>query len=246
MRFKTGSVKSNGVNVVKVVGNMNAREAEDLKEYMFGCLDNGSYVHLINCTHLKKIDGFGIDTICYFVNRGMHIGLFNVCAEVRTILKLSGKGDFIYVINENKIDKIVSLFKNKILEKKDSKIDRKKRRLHTRINTSSPAKFKRCNESDEIVQFTANILNISEGGVQANQIVICNTEARENGDKPYINKSNLHEIEFGLNGDFEIIKTSGVCVWESDSSNNLSAGIHFKEMSRESKSRILKYINNSI
>ena len=78
MRFKPINVQNPELNIVEVMGNMNARDSEDLKEYLFGCLDKGKNIHLINCANVKKIDGLGINTICYFINRGMHISLFNV------------------------------------------------------------------------------------------------------------------------------------------------------------------------
>lgn len=245
MKIKIRSAQKYGI-IVEIMGNMIARDSEDLKEYLFDSLDKGKITHLINCKHVRKIDGLGINTICYFINRGMHISLFNVHAEVRGMLKLSGKEGFINIIKESEIGKYISLLENEILEKKDSKIDSKKRRVHTRINTSFPTKFKHYNESNEIVKITANILNLSGGGMQVDQIVISNTKAGKYGEEPYIKGFDLQGIKFELNGNSEIVETNGECVWESNSFNDLSAGIRFKGISNESKSRILKYVNKTV
>ena len=244
MEIKTINSQNNKINIFDVKGNMNARDSEDLMEYLFDCLDKGKNLHLINCAHVKKIDGLGINTICYFINRGMHISLFNVHSEVRGMLALSGKKNFIHIINETEIDKVISILENKILEKETS-VDSLKTRLNTRINTSIPAKLSYYKESNDEVKATANISNLSEGGMRVEQIEVSNTKAGEYGNETYIKELDIHDIKFELNGYSEIIETDGICIWKSNRFNNLSAGIRFKEMNNESKSMVNKYVNKS-
>ncbi len=237
---------NNEVNVVESLRNMNARESEELQEYLFGCLDKGKNIHLINCANVKKIDGLGINTICYFIERGMHINLFNVHSEVRGILKLSGKESLINIIRGSGIDEVVSLLENEMLEEKGLMGDTERRRLQTRVSTYFPAKFKYYNDTKEVVNATADIVDLSERGMQMSQIKISGDLTGGYGDHSYIKGLDLHDIKYELNGSSEVVEASGVCVWESNRVDNLSAGIHFKEMSNKGKNRILKYVNKSV
>ena len=72
------------------------------------------------------------------------------------MLKLARRDDLINIINETEIDKAISVLENEILGKKDSILESKKRRLHTRINTSFSVRFKYYNESNEIVNVHCN------------------------------------------------------------------------------------------
>lgn len=246
MKIKTRSIQNPGIDIVELVGNMNARESEEIKEFLFNCLDKGKDFHLINFAHVKKIDGLGINTICYFINRGMRICLFNVDAEIRGMLKLAGKDDIIKIINETEIDKAISEFENELLEKKDSTVDSQKRRLHTRIEASFPAGFKYYDESSEIVAASANILNLSVEGMLAGEICITDTGTGGYGDQLCLKGLDLHDITFKLNGNQEVVETRGKCVWESNGFDNYSAGIYFNEIDDENRNRISKYINKSI
>ena len=70
--------------------------------------------------------------------------------------------------------------------------------------------------------------------------MISNTQTGKYGDEPCIKGLDLNEITFELSGNREIVDTSGKCVWESISFDNVSAGIRFEEMSNENKNRISK------
>ena len=246
MLIKTRTIKNTGVNVVKGRGNMTGRDSEGLLVYLFDCLDKSENVHLIDFAQIEKIDGLGIDSICYFIERGMHISLFNVNTGIRAMLLLAGKNNVINIINETEIDKVISVFEKQIIEKKISIVDCKKRRLYTRINTSTPSKFTFYNEGKDIKNITANILNLSESGMRVGQIRVSNTKARAYSDKLFVKGLDLHDIIFELNGHSEIVECSGECVWESNSFDNFSAGIHFKEMSNKYRNRIRDYVDKSI
>ncbi len=244
MQIKTTSFKNAGVHVVKGRGNMTGRGSEDLLAYLFDCLDRSKNVHLIDFAQIVKIDGLGIDIICYFVKRGMHISLFNVNSEIRSMLKLAGKNNVINMIKETKIDKAISVLEKRIIEKKISIEDCEHRRLYTRINTSFSSKFKSYNEGKDTINISANVLNLSETGMQVDKIKISSAKARAYYNKLCVKGLDLHDISFKLNGDSETVECSGQYVWESNGFDNFSAGIHFKEMSNKHRNRIKKYVEN--
>ncbi len=225
---------------------MTGRDSEDLKAYLFDCLDKSKNVYLIDFAQIEKIDGFGIDNICYVVERGMHISLFNVNSEIRAMIMLAEKDNVINIINETEIDNAISVLEKQIIEKKNSIVDCKNGRLYTRVNTSFPSKFTFYNEGKHIKNITANVLNLSESGMRVDRIKISNTKARAYSGKLCVKGLDLRDISFEINGHSEIAECSGECVWESNSFDNFSAGIRFKEMSNKHRNRIRNYVDKSI
>ncbi len=83
------------IEIVEVSNGLTGREALQLEEFLYTCLDEGNRYILINLEKIKKIDGLGFHVLEYFIKRGIQIRLFNVETEIQTMLDLSGKRNII-------------------------------------------------------------------------------------------------------------------------------------------------------
>ncbi|MCP5006327.1 MAG: hypothetical protein GY941_20675 [Planctomycetes bacterium] len=246
MKIKTSGENKSGASIIEVAGNLIGRGSEQLKAYLFDCLDRGKDLHLLDFKKVKKIDGLGINTICNFVNRGMGIYLFNVHSEVRGMLQMSGKEGLVNVINECLDDEYVSLLEKDFLENKDIATANMKRRRHVRIGASFPLEFKYVKENSGVVRLDANVLNLSHGGMQADRVRWCiDAGGRLDVGGSLLEGIELHGIKFELNGGSEPVEANGECAWESNSFNNLSVGICFTEMSDSNRNRIHEYVDST-
>ncbi len=233
------------IEIVEISNGLTGREALDLKEFLYTCLDEGNHYILINLENIKKIDGLGFHILEYFLKRGIQIRIFNVEIDIQTMMDLSGKRNIIKLYNETNTDKAVSLFEKEILKIKDKASLGATGRRHTRINTSFAKEFKYHSSSNEEIEGNASILNLSEGGLFANRIRTFNLNTGKTLDEPQIAGCELHYIKFSLNGTPELIEAKGYCIWQTRQNSRVCVGIQFKNLGKVYKDRIKEHINEA-
>jgi c-di-GMP-binding flagellar brake protein YcgR len=119
-------------------------------------------------------------------------------------------------------------------------------RRHPRVNTFFPNEFKHHSNHSEEIEGKANVLNISEAGLFANQIIAFNLETGKIVNEPDLAERELHAIKFSLNGSLKLIETKGRCIWQKRKGKDLCIGIRFKDMSKVHKDMIRNYVYESI
>ncbi len=100
------------------MGELTGGKATLLKKFLFTCLDKGKCHVLIDFGLEKIIDRPGTAVLEYFVNRHMHLRLFNIRPGIRGMLRMLGKERFVKTYNEIDSDVAVSLFEKEISEDK--------------------------------------------------------------------------------------------------------------------------------
>ncbi len=230
------------IEIVEISNGLTGREALQLEEFLYTCLDKGSRYILINLENIKKIDGLGFHILEYFLKRGIQIRMFNLDTEIQTMLDLSGKRNVIKLYNETDTDKVVSLFEKEILRERDKVSLGVTGRLHPRINTSFAKEFKYYSESNGEIEGKASILNLSEGGLFANRIITFNLDTGKTLDEPEIAGREIHDIKFSLNGTLKLIEAKGKCIWQTRKNSRVCVGIRFKNMEKMYKGRIREYV----
>ncbi len=83
------------IEIVEISSGLTGREALQLEEFLYACLDKGNRYILINLKSIKKIDGLAFHILEYFLKRGIQIRVFNVETEIQTMLDVSGKRNII-------------------------------------------------------------------------------------------------------------------------------------------------------
>ena len=229
------------IEIVEISNGLTGREALELEEFLYTCLDEGYHYILINLENIKKIDGLGFHILESFIKRGMQIRIFNVETDIQAMLDLSGKRNIIKLYNETDTDKAVSLFEKEILEKKDKASRGVTGRRYTRINTSFANEFKYHSDPDEEIEGKASILNLSEGGLFANRIRTFNLNTGKTLDEPQIAGRELHYIKFSLNGTSKSIEAKGHCIWQTGRNSRICVGIQFENLGKVYKDRIMEY-----
>lgn len=233
------------IEIVEISNGLTGREALQLEEFLYACLDKGNRYILINLKSIKKIDGLAFHILEYFLKRGIQIRVFNVETEIQTMLDVSGKRNIIKSYNETDTDKAVSLFEKEVLKKKDKVSRGVMGRRYTRVNASFPKEFKyHCGHNGEI-EGKAHILNLSEGGLFADRIIAFNLETGKVVSKPEIAGCEIHDIKFSLDGTSKLIETKGKCIWQAGNGRNICAGVRFKGMSKVYKDSIRDYVYGS-
>lgn len=230
------------IEIVEISNGLTGREALQLEEFLYTCLDEGNHYILINLESIKKIDGLGFHVLEYFLKRGIQIRIFNAETDIQTMLDLSGKRNIIKIYNETDTDKAVSLFEKEILKIKDKTRLGVTGRCHTRINTSFAKEFKYHSSSNEEIEGKASILNLSEGGLFANRIRTFILNTGRTLEEPQIAGRELHYMKFSLNGTSKLIEAKGHCIWQTRENSKVCVGIRFKNMNEMYKGRIREYV----
>ncbi len=231
------------IEIVEISNGLTGREALQLKEFLYTCLDEGDRYILINLEKIKKIDGLGFHVLEYFIKRGIQIRLFNVETEIQTMLDLSGKRNIIKTYNETDTDKALSLFEKEILKKKDKVSRGVMGRRYSRVNTSFSKEFKYHSGHNGEIEGKANVLNLSEGGLFANKIIAFNLKTGEIVNEPELAGRELDVIKFSLNGSSKVIEVKGKCVWQAKKNSRVCVGIKFKGLGKVYKDRIREHVN---
>lgn len=232
------------IEVIEVVGGLIGNWALEMQTHLYRCLDEGRYYQIIDLDNVNQIDGLGVEILENCMSRGLQIRLIHVKPEIQGMLRLAKKESLLNIIyNERDCAKAASLFEKDILEKKvilgDGLI---RKRQHIRVNTSFPSEFKYYVDG-EATLCSANILNLSEGGVLAGQIVAVNNNTREPVKCQRMVGREIYDLEFKLNGDVTSITTQGKCVREFMSGESLYAGIRFNDISRHQVKIIRSFVD---
>ncbi len=233
------------IGIVEISNGLTGREALQLEEFLYTCLDEGNRYLLINLKNIKKIDGLAFHVLEYFLKRGIQIRIFNVETDIQTMLDLSGKRNIIKLYNETDTDKAVSLFEKETLKKKIKVSRDVTGRRYTRVNASFPKEFKYHSGHNGEIEGKAHVLNLSEGGLLADRIIAFNLETGKVVSKPEIAGCEIHDIKFSLDGTSKLMETKGKCIWQAGNDRNICAGIRFKGMSKVYKDSIRDYVYDS-
>ena len=109
--------------IIEITGVIRGDAAIKLQRCSYSYLDDGNCYQLINLKYANSIDGIGINVLENLRNCGVCIRLFNVSAEVRKVIRMSGKENIFKIYNEEDSRKAVSMFENEILEQGATKDD---------------------------------------------------------------------------------------------------------------------------
>lgn len=231
------------MEVTEVHGDLTGRDALKFEEYLYTCLDDGKYYQLLNLKQVRKIDGLGINVLSKFIVRGMQIRLFNVRTEIEGMIKLSKKEKLIKRYKKTDSSKVILMFEKEISKEKDTFVKNIRRRRSSRIDNFSKTEFKFQSGNNGALMCKANVLNLSESGVFADQIKSVNDEKGKVVSEKDLIRREIHNLKFELNGTSEFIETNGECVWSGVRHGRICAGIRFVNISKENKGLIIDYIH---
>ncbi len=244
MNITSQHTRNPKVKIVDVLSELTGNAAVNFQRSSYKYLDEGECCLLLNLKHVRKIDGLGFMVLEQFINRGGHIRLFNVGAEIRCMLRISGKDSLFKICSETDYREVASMFEKEELEE-DSNRDGIKKRHYPRVDTSFQAGFKYRSSHNGVVSGNATLRNLSEGGAFADQIMAINMENGETINQPKIGRYGLYDIKFRLNGESELIETKGECVREIRTEEKHYVSIHFNDMKQGHKEMIRDFVVNA-
>ena len=243
------------IDVVEVQGDLTDNAVIDLQKYLYSCIDYDRRYQLINLKHTQKIDNLAINILEDFGFQGIRIGLINAGPEIVQMLKSTGRNDIAEkVYDTTDSDKAVSLFAKEILTK-DVGINK---RNYVRISTYFPCTFSITDSKHYMkdvhgvggqryqkgtIVVTAEIHNLSEGGIYTENIIAFNQKTEKEIDQSGTIGKELYNIEFRLNGYTKLVETRGEYVRQYRNKGRMNAAIQFKDINNDSKEMIRKYIN---
>ncbi len=234
------------IEIVNILGELTGNNAIELQNHLHNCLHQGKYYQLINLKRMKRIDGLGMNILENYTSRGLQIRLFNVGTEIRWMLRISGKEGIFKIFNETNSEKAVSLFEEEISGKKETVKESIKKRRYLRVNTFFQAEFKYNPCNNGMISVRANVINLSEGGILADEIKAINPKTGEIIMQPEISRQELYDLKFTLNGNSSLIETKGECVREIKTYEKLCSGVCFKDMKQEYRKKIRDYVSKAL
>lgn len=229
------------VKIVDILSELTGNAAISLQRFSYKYLDEGKCYLLLNLKHVRKIDGLGIRLLEQFVNRGVHIRLFNVGENIRYMLKISGKEPLFKIYNVTDSHEAVSLFEKEKVEGDTNKFDIKKRHF-PRVNTLFLSDFKYRFNRNGVFSGKSIIRNLSEGGAFMDEITSISTKIGEIANLPEREGQELYDFKFRITGTSKPIEAKGGFVREYKTRENRSAGIRFKDMEQDYKEMIRDYV----
>ncbi|MGR3317115.1 MAG: PilZ domain-containing protein [Candidatus Anammoxibacter sp.] len=140
-------------------------------------------------------------------------------------------------------------------------IDAINKRRYPRVSTSFPCAFSNIDSryqmmdefwhgsqpcQNEIIIVTATILNLSEDGIFADNIIAFNPVTGKEIDRSEIIEHNLYNLKFRLNDNPKLVRTRGEYVRLHRERGRLCAAIRFKGISKDSKEIIREYIDSQV
>ncbi len=106
------------IAVAKLIGGLNGRSAIELEDWLLSHVVAKMNSIAMNFERVERIDGLGVAVLEHIINKGIDIRLFNVCTEIRAVLKLAKKEELLNIIyNETDDNKAALLLKNEIAER---------------------------------------------------------------------------------------------------------------------------------
>lgn len=228
------------IETIGVVGGLTGNGALELQSRLYRCLDKGRCYQIIDLEHVNQIDGLGVEILENCMSRGLQIRLINVKPEILGMIRIAKKESLLNIIyNEKDYARAASLLEKDISERKVlPKEGLLKKRQHHRVETSFPSEFKYSVDGGATL-CSANILNLSEGGVLASLIVAVNENTRE---AVAMAEREIYDLKFKLNGDETSITTRGKCVREFMTGETLCAGIHFDDVNHHQRELIRTFV----
>lgn len=231
------------IEIITIMDSISDDEILAFQKYLFSCLDKGKLNLIINLKHINKFDVHAIDILNDFTHRGMHLCLFNVRSEMFGRIEESGIECNFRIYEQIDTEYVIYLFEKEI-GVKVVEGDTKKR-LYSRIDTLFPVDFKYLHAKKGIIMVKANIVNLSEGGVFADQILTVGTNTEEIIPPSEISGLELSDMKFRFDKHSNIIETKAECIREFRNNKKLSAGIRFKDMKHVHKIMIKNYVIDS-
>ena len=234
------------IKIVEFLGwRLTGSFALRFQKHSFACLEKGKCYQLINLKYLRNIDSIGIDVLVRLISRGVHIRLFNVKPEIRETISMTGKEEILKIYNEEDSQRAVSMFESEMLEETKDK-DGVAKRNCPRIDTFFKADFKYCPSHNGVISGRATILDLSESGLFADQVLAMDAETEEIVIPKEIVGYELYDMRFSLNGIPNVIEAKGECVREYRNYEKLCAGIRFKSMRQDHKELVKYYVHKTI
>ncbi len=232
------------IRVVEIVGSFVGNYALDIQRHLYSSLNGEGVYQIVDFNQARQIDGVGIAMLESFLSRGMEIRLINMSPEVRSVIGMAKKESLLQrIYNEKDCERAASLFVKDIVEKKLRCVPRK--RHHARVRASFRAEFNiRKNGGD--FSLNANILDLSEGGVLAGQVVAKNSINDEIGRCEEMVDREIFDLKFKLNGNATSISVQGRCVRAYMLEKVLYAGICFGELDRHQRQIIRSFVESHI
>ncbi len=120
------------------------------------------------------------------------------------------------------------------------------KRDYPRIDTFFKADFKYRPGHNGVISGRATVLNLSEGGLFADQVLAMDAKTEEIVIPKEIVGYELYDMKFNLNGIPNPIEAEGECVREYMKYKRLSAGIRFKSMRQDHKDLVRHYVHKTI
>ena len=115
MKIILHQAENNEIAVAKLVGGLNGRSAIELEDWLLSHVVAKKICIAMNFERVERIDGLGVSALEHVVNKGIDIRLFNVCMEIREVLRLAEKEDILKIIyNETDENRAALLLKNEI------------------------------------------------------------------------------------------------------------------------------------
>ena len=241
--------RNDKIEIIKLFGGLNGNGALELKNKIFSHMDENvcKKYAIIDFDRVTKIDGLGINTLEYFVQRGMDIHFFNVKMEIRSMLDMAGKGEIIdRIFDATDCDRAISILEKDILEKSKDVEKSIRMRGNSRVEAMFPVYFKynSSKDKDDTILCSANAQNISECGIFISEIKSVDSKKKKNVSCTDIVGQEYFDIKFELGGDAKTIKTDGAYVWNNLTKDNFGIGIRFKNMLNDYKRVIRHYVYN--
>lgn len=232
------------IEIIEILGTLTDKDAIQLENFLYNCLYEGKYNVLIDLGLVRHIESRWISVLEYFMDRGLQIRLFNVKLKILRMLRMAGKDSFFKIYIERNCDKAISFFEKEILEKDVVKDDIKKR-TYPRVNTFFKMDFKYYPGHNGVVMGRTSILDLSEGGMFADQILILDEKTEEIVIPQEMAGQELYDIKFKLDDNSKLIETRGECIREIKTKEKLCAGIRFKDLEKDHKEMIRDHVSRS-
>lgn len=233
------------IYVIEIIGDLTVGNAIEFHEYLFTHIDEGKNFFLIDLKRTKKVDFLFIMALEHAMNRGVQIRLSSVESDIRCIFGRPRDLSPFKIYNETDRNKAVLMFEKEILGEGIASGEIKNRRV-PRIDTFFKADFKYHTGHNGVISGRATIINFSEGGMFAEQILSLDVETEEIVIPKEIADRELYDMKFRLNENSDHIETRGECVRVIRTHEMLCVGIRFKGMRQDHKKMIKDYVYESL
>ncbi|MGR3319597.1 MAG: STAS domain-containing protein [Candidatus Anammoxibacter sp.] len=234
------------IEIIEICGDITNSTVLEFKRYLYACLDYGRYNLIIDFKHVGVVDNEIINILSDFGIRDMRIRLFNVSYEAGWIIKKSGRSGIlrkIYDVTDHV--EAVSLFEREVLKLSRLEKGSINKRIHPRsLKVTLPAEFYYNPGENKIISGQLDILNISEKGALVAKIKVINKLTGRTFNPYRINGEKLYDLQFRLEENRQIIKTTVKCVRDFTVDEKLYAGLIFLDMDENIGGDIKEFVSS--